>query len=85
MSSAWRRASPISIPRLTSRRRGSTRSRAASPATRNVEGIDELKDAIIAKFQRDNALSYERSQILVSTGAKQTIYNLCMAVLDPGR
>jgi aspartate aminotransferase len=50
----------------------------------NVEGIDELKDAIIAKFQRDNALTYERSQILVSTGAKQTVYNLCMAVLDPG-
>jgi aspartate aminotransferase len=50
----------------------------------NVEGIDELKDAIIAKFQRDNALTYERSQILVSTGAKQTLYNLCMALLDPG-
>ncbi len=50
----------------------------------NVDGIDELKDAIIAKFARDNALSYERPQILVSSGAKQTIYNLCMAVLDPG-
>ena len=50
----------------------------------NVDGIDELKDAIIAKFERDNALTYERSQILVSSGAKQTIYNLCMAVLDPG-
>jgi aspartate aminotransferase len=50
----------------------------------NVEGIDELKDAIIAKFQRDNALTYERSQILISSGAKQTIYNLCMAVIDPG-
>ena len=50
----------------------------------SVEGIDALKDAIIAKFQRDNALSYERAQILVSSGAKQTIYNLCMAVLDPG-
>jgi aspartate aminotransferase len=50
----------------------------------NVDGIDELKDAIIAKFQRDNALTYERSQILVSSGAKQTIYNLCMALLDPG-
>ncbi len=50
----------------------------------NVEGIDELKDAIIAKFQRDNQLSYERPQILVSSGAKQTLYNLCMAVLDPG-
>jgi aspartate aminotransferase len=50
----------------------------------NVDGIDELKDAIIAKFKRDNALSYERAQILVSSGAKQTIYNLCMAILDPG-
>ena len=50
----------------------------------NVEGIDELKDAIIAKFERDNGLRYERAQILVSSGAKQTIYNLCMAVLDPG-
>jgi aspartate aminotransferase len=50
----------------------------------NVEGIDELKDAISAKFQRDNGLTYERSQILVSTGAKQTIYNLCMALIDPG-
>jgi len=50
----------------------------------NVEGIDELKDAIIAKFQRDNQLNYERPQILVSSGAKQTLYNLCMAVLDPG-
>jgi aspartate aminotransferase len=50
----------------------------------HVEGIDELKDAIAAKFQRDNGLSYERAQILVSSGAKQTLYNLCMAVLDPG-
>ena len=50
----------------------------------NVEGINELKDAIIAKFKRDNGISYERSQILVSTGAKQTLFNLCMAVLDPG-
>jgi aspartate aminotransferase len=50
----------------------------------NVEGIDELKDAVIAKFQRDNGLTYERPQILVSTGAKQTLYNLCMAVLDAG-
>jgi aspartate aminotransferase len=50
----------------------------------NVDGVNELKDAIIAKFERDNAIKYERSQILVSSGAKQTIYNLCMAVLDPG-
>jgi aspartate aminotransferase len=50
----------------------------------NVDGVNELKDAIIAKFERDNGLKYERSQILISAGAKQTIYNLCMAVLDPG-
>ena len=50
----------------------------------NVDGIVELKDAIIAKFKRDNAISYDRRQVLVSSGAKQTIYNLCMAVLDPG-
>jgi len=50
----------------------------------NVDGVPELKDAIIAKFQRDNGIRYERSQILVSCGAKQTIFNLCMAVLDPG-
>jgi aspartate aminotransferase len=50
----------------------------------NVDGINELKDAIVAKFERDNGIKYERAQILVSSGAKQTIYNLCMAVLDPG-
>ena len=48
----------------------------------NVEGTNELKDAIIAKFARDNGIQYERAQILVSSGAKQTIFNLCMAVLD---
>ena len=50
----------------------------------NVDGIVELKDAIIAKFKRDNGIGYERPQILVSSGAKQTIFNLCMAVLDTG-
>jgi aspartate aminotransferase len=49
-----------------------------------VDGTAELKDAIIAKFKRDNGLSYERSQVLVSSGAKQTCFNLCAAVLDPG-
>ena len=49
-----------------------------------VEGIPELKDAIIAKFKRDNGITYTRPQILASTGAKQTIYNLFMAVIDPG-
>src|SRR5678816_4732292 len=50
----------------------------------NVDGVNELKDAIIAKFERDNAIKYDRTQILISSGAKQTIYTLCMAVLDPG-
>jgi aspartate aminotransferase len=49
-----------------------------------VEGVPELKDAIIAKFKRDNDIVYTRPQILVSTGAKQTIFNLFMAVIDPG-
>lgn len=49
----------------------------------DVGGTPELKDAISAKFERDNGLTYARNQILVSSGAKQTIYNLCMAVLDP--
>ena len=49
-----------------------------------VEGTVELKDAIIAKFERDNGLTYERNQILVSSGAKQTCFNLCAALLDPG-
>lgn len=49
-----------------------------------VEGVPELKDAIIAKFWRDNDITYTRPQILVSTGAKQTIFNLFMAVIDPG-
>jgi aspartate aminotransferase len=58
--------------------------RAGQTRYTNVDGIVELKDAIIAKFQRDNGIKYERKQVLVSSGAKQTIYNLCMAVLDPG-
>jgi aspartate aminotransferase len=49
-----------------------------------VEGTAELKDAIVGKFKRDNGIEYKRNQILVSTGAKQTIYNLIMSVIDPG-
>jgi aspartate aminotransferase len=49
-----------------------------------VDGTAELKDAIVAKFKRDNELTYERSQILVSSGAKQTCFNVCAALLDPG-
>lgn len=50
----------------------------------NVDGTNELKDAIIGKFRRDNGLEYSRPQILVSSGAKQTVFNLCCALLDPG-
>jgi aspartate aminotransferase len=49
-----------------------------------VDGTAELKDAIIGKFKRDNELTYERAQILVSSGAKQTCFNACAALLDPG-
>jgi len=49
-----------------------------------VDGTAELKDAIIAKFKRDNALTFDRAQILVSSGAKQSCFNACAALLDPG-
>lgn len=49
-----------------------------------VEGTAEIKDAIIAKFKRENGLDYKRNQILVSSGAKQTIFNLILAIIDPG-
>lgn len=47
-----------------------------------VDGTPELKQAIIDKFQRDNNLSYETGQILVSCGGKQSFYNLAQALLD---
>ena len=47
-----------------------------------VDGILELKDAVIEKFKRDNGLDYERDQVLVSSGAKQTIFNACLAILN---
>ncbi|MBC7982506.1 MAG: pyridoxal phosphate-dependent aminotransferase [Candidatus Obscuribacterales bacterium] len=49
-----------------------------------VEGNADLRDAIVAKFQRENGLSYKREQVLVSGGAKQTIFNLVLAVINPG-
>lgn len=49
-----------------------------------VDGYVELKDAIITKFKRDNNLTYEHSQIIVSTGAKQALYNVAAAILNPG-
>jgi aspartate aminotransferase len=49
-----------------------------------VGGIDDLKDAIIKKFQRDNQLTYKRSEIIVSCGGKHSFYNLAQAIFDQG-
>lgn len=49
-----------------------------------VPGLPELRKAIINKFKRDNNLTFDMSQIVVSTGAKQSIANICMAMLNPG-
>ncbi len=49
-----------------------------------VDGIAELKQAIIDKFRRENQLDYHQDQILVSVGGKQSSYNLCQAFLDKG-
>ncbi len=49
-----------------------------------VDGTPALKDAIIAKFKRDNDLSYEANQITVGTGGKQVLYNALMASVNPG-
>jgi aspartate aminotransferase len=50
----------------------------------NVEGIPELKQAICAKFQRENGLSYKPSQVLVAPGGKKVIFNAMMASINPG-
>jgi len=47
-------------------------------------GTDELKDAIIRKLERDNHLSYGRSEIVVSCGAKHTLYNIAQVLFDEG-
>jgi len=49
-----------------------------------VAGIPELRQAIAEKFRRDNHLDYSPADILVSTGGKQCIFNLLMAVINPG-
>ena len=49
-----------------------------------VGGIDDLKDAIIKKFQRDSGLTYKRSEIIVSCGGKHSFYNLAQAIFDQG-
>ena len=49
-----------------------------------VDGIPELKAAIIAKLKRDSDLEYQPKQILVSCGAKHSIFNAFEALLSPG-
>ena len=49
-----------------------------------VDGYADLKKVVCDKFKRDNKLTYEPSQIVVSTGAKQSIANVCMVLLNPG-
>lgn len=49
-----------------------------------VDGYLELKQAVCLKFKRDNGLDYKPSQVVVSTGAKQSIANVCQVLLNPG-
>ncbi len=49
-----------------------------------VDGTAELKSAVCEKFARDNGLDYQPSQVIVSSGAKQSLFNLCMALLSHG-
>ncbi len=49
-----------------------------------VGGIDPLKNAVIEKFKKDNGLSYEREEIIVSCGAKHSLYNIAQALYRPG-
>lgn len=49
-----------------------------------VDGTPELKEAIVAKFKRENGLDYTAKQVLVSSGGKQSFYNLCQAYLNEG-
>ncbi|RJR16243.1 MAG: pyridoxal phosphate-dependent aminotransferase [Nitrospiraceae bacterium] len=49
-----------------------------------VDGIPELKTAIIEKFKKDNGLHYEKDEILVSCGAKHSLYNIAEALFGPG-
>ncbi len=49
-----------------------------------VAGYPELREAIVAKLKRDNGLTYRPNQIVVSTGAKQSLYNVVMSLMNPG-
>ena len=50
----------------------------------DVDGIPELKAAIVAKFKRENGLEYKPSQVTVGTGGKQVLFNAFMCTINPG-
>jgi len=49
-----------------------------------VAGLDELRISIANKFKRDNQLVFSKDEIVVSTGAKQSLANICLSILNPG-
>src|SRR5580700_8164815 len=50
----------------------------------NVDGIMELKEAVVRKFKTENGLDYKTAQITIGTGGKQVLYNALVATLNPG-
>ncbi len=58
--------------------------RAGKTKYTNVDGTPELKEAIVAKFKRDNALEYTPAQVTVNVGGKHTLFNTLVATLDAG-
>ncbi len=68
---------PIKAAAIEAIRRGETK---YTP----IDGTHELKAAICDKFRRDNGLDYEPGSVLVSSGGKQSLFNLCVALLGPG-
>ena len=58
--------------------------RAGKTKYTNVDGIPELKAAIVGKFKRENGLDYKPSQVSVGTGGKQVLYNALIATINPG-
>ena len=83
-SSASARASRTSTPRPTSARRPIKAIEDGFTKYTAPDGTPELKQAIVDKLARENDLSYTLSQIVVSVGAKHSIFNLLMALIDPG-
>ena len=68
---------PIKEAAITAIRNGFTKYTATG-------GIDDLKQAVIDKLRRDQDLSYEKSQVLISCGAKHSLYNLAQALFEAG-